>query len=242
MRVTFVPPTNVLANFLEFHGIATVHDRVAFANSSFEALELGKNDMGLALAFEELGSPVTREQLEDYCLDDLGMNENSFYVYLSYSPIVVKLARGLFSLVGHDVEPGAIEQMKAELKERLFEASTGWSKAGTLWWHSQLDRPTINSGAHAVPAFVLNLASGEWSAKTIDGLDLGVTKVENGFFSGLKLAFPLLGASNKDFVQIDFDLADRTLYVRLVGDEPREFSRDLESDEFDEEAVLEEED
>lgn len=219
-RVNFVPPANVLTNFLEVYGIAKVHDRRAIAEASLEQTELGINDTGLAWAFQELGSPVTREQLESYCLDDLGMNASSFYVYLSYSPLVVKLATGVFSLIGAEVHPGTIEQMKAEIKERKFEASDGWSKAGTLWWHFQTDRPTIHSGAHAAPAFVLNYASGEWVVKTVDGLKLGVGNVENGFISGLKLAFSVLGASNKDFVQIDFDIASRAAFVRIVGDEP----------------------
>ena len=41
----------------------------------------------------------------------------------------------------------------------------------------------------------------------LDGLELGMAKVENGFISGMRLAFEVLGVSNKDFVQIDFDIA-----------------------------------
>lgn len=233
VRVTFVPPANVLENFLEFHDIAYVDGRFAIVNPDFEKVDLGVNDMGIALAFQELGSPLTREQLEDYCLDDLGMNANSFYVYLSYSPLISKLATGVFSLVGHDVDPGEIEQLKEEIKQDHFEASFGWSKAGTLWWHFQADRPTIHAGSHIVPPFVLNLTEGQWTVKSIDGLDFGTATVANSYVSGLKLAFSVIGMGNKDYVQIDFDLAEREAFVRIVGDEHEEFSRDKEPDEFD---------
>ena len=241
-RVTFVPPVNVLAKFLVFHGIAKVYDHVAIVDPLFEAAELGKNDLGLALAFEELGSPVAREQLEDYCLDDLGMNTSSFYVHLSYSPLVIKLATGVFSRIGLDVDPGAIEQMKAENKASQFEATDGWSKAGTLWWHFQADRPTIHSGTHTIPTFVLKFASGEWNVKTVDGFELGAANVKNGFISGFKLVFSILGVSNNDYIQVDFDIASRTVFVRIVGNEPDEFSPYLEGDEFDQEVALEEDD
>ena len=177
-----------------------LQDRIAVAEASLEKADLGVNDQGLVYAFEALGSPLTREELEDYCLDELGMNANSFYVYLSYSPLVVKLATGVFSLVGQDVDPGTIEQLKEKIRESRFDATSGWSKAGTLWWHFQADRPTINAGSHAVPTFVLNLTSGEWRLQTVDGLQLGGVRIDNGFASGFAKAFSALGVTNKDFL------------------------------------------
>lgn len=161
VRVSFVPPPEALGNLLEFYGIAKVENRIAMVEAGFEKAELGVNDQGLVHAFKVLGSPATREQLEDYCIDQLGMNINSFYVYLSYSPLVVKLTTGVFSLVGQDVGPGTINQLKEEIKKNRFEDTSGWSKAGTLWWHLQADRPTAKTGTRAVPAFVFNLTSGE---------------------------------------------------------------------------------
>lgn len=238
VRVSFVPPPEPLGNMLEFYGIAKLHDRIAIAAADLPDVDLGVNDQGLAYAFEALGSPVTREELEDYCLDELGMNANSFYVYLSYSPLVLKLATGVFSFVGQDVDPGTIEQLKDEIRESRFEVTSGWSKAGTLWWHFQADRPTVNAGARAVPTFVFNLTSGEWKLRTIDGLNLGSVRVENGFASGFAKAFSALGVTNKDFLQFDFDISQRLVFVRIVGDEPEEFPSSIESDEFDEDEVL----
>lgn len=238
VRISFVPPPEALGNLLKFYGIAKVENRIAVAEPAFEKLELGVNDQGLVCAFEALGSPVTREQLEDYCIDELGMNINSFYVYLSYSPLVVKLATGVFSLVGQDVDPGAINQLKEEIREKRFEDTSGWSKAGTLWWHFQADRPAAKAGTRAVPTFVFNLTSGDWRIKTVDGLSLGISRVENGFASGFSAVFTMLGVTNKDFLQIDFDIAKREAFVRIVGDEPEEFTSATEHDEFDEEIAL----
>jgi len=78
VRVSFVPPAEALGNLLEFYGIAKVENRIAVAKAEFEKLELRVNDQSLVDAFGALGSPVTREQLENYCIDKLRMNINSF--------------------------------------------------------------------------------------------------------------------------------------------------------------------
>lgn len=72
-------------------------------------------------------------------------------------------------------------------------------------------------------------------------MNLGTARVEKGFVSGLSAAFSVLGVTNKDFLQIDFDIAKREVFVRIVGDEPEEFTYTIEQDEFDEEFAFEEE-
>ena len=67
-----------------------------------------------------------------------------------------------------------------------------------------------------------------------DGLKLGAATIENGFMSGFRTAFLALGVANKDYLQFDFDIASRVVFVRLVGDEPEEFTYSVEKDEFDE--------
>lgn len=238
VRVNFVPPPESLIGLLEHYGLAQVRNGTAVASSNFEPVELGINDQGFVYAFEALGSPVTREQLEDYCIDQLRMNINSFYVYLSYSPFVTKLATGVFALVGTDVEPGAISQLQDDIRDNRFDETSGWSKAGTLWWHFQADRPTAKTGTRAVPTFIFNLTSGTWSVESPDGLKFGEATIENGFISGFRTTFLALGVANKDFLQFDFDIANRVVFVRLVGDEPEEFTYTTEKDEFDEDLIV----
>lgn len=241
VRVNFVPPPEGLIGLLQYYQLAQVENGIAVVNSGFDPVELGINDQGFVYAFEALGSPVTREQLEDYCIDQLGMNINSFYVYLSYSPFVTKLATGVFALVGKDVEPGAISQLQDDIRDSRFDETSGWSKAGTLWWHFQADRPTSKAGTRAVPTFVFNLTSGDWSVESPDGLGFGKAAIENGFMSGFRSAFLALGVANKDFLQFDFDIPNRVVFVRLVGDEPEEFTHTTDRDEFDEDLIVDDE-
>ena len=90
-----------------------------------------------------------------------------------------------------------------------------------------------------MPTFVQNFASGEWSVYVTGGLRTGTAKVDNGFISGIRNAFVALGASNGDFVQLDFIIASGELLVRVVGDEPQEFEECTVPDEFDEDSETE---
>lgn len=234
VRVNFVPPADALGGLLQYFEFADVIDGIVTAKRNFEETEIGVNDQCFVHAFKSLGSPATREQLEDFCIDNLGMNINSFYVCLSYSPFVTKLSTGVFSLVGQNVTPGAISQLKNDIKESRFEDTYGWSKAGTLWWHFQADRPTAKAGTRSLPTFVFNLTSGDWDVRSFDGLKLGTARIENGFISGFRTAFLALGVTNKDYIQFDFDIAEREVFVRIVGDDPEEFRQIVERDEFDE--------
>jgi len=233
VRVNFVPPADALGGLLQYFEFADVIDGMVTVKPSFEKTEIGVNDQGFVNAFNSIGSPATREQLEDFCIDKLGMNINSFYLYLSYCPFVIKLATGVFSLVGQNVTPGAIRQLRNDIKENRFEDTYGWSKAGTLWWHFQADRPTANAGTRPLPTFVFNLTSGEWDVRSFDGLKLGTASIENGFVSGFRTAFLALGVTNKDYIQFDFDIAEREVFVRIAGDDPEEFRQIVEKDEFD---------
>jgi len=112
-RIKLVPPQSVLAAFLEVNGIARVKDGRAHVLADATERELGLNDKAFIKALRELGSPVAREELEEYCVERLGVNVRSFYVNLSYSPLVVKVAPGVFSLLGEPVDPERVERLRS---------------------------------------------------------------------------------------------------------------------------------
>ncbi len=115
-RILIVPPEPVLAAFLEANGIAKVTDGVANALPGVPDKDLGLNDTAFVKALRELGSPVIREKLEEYCVERLGVNVRSFYVNLSYSPLVVKVAPGVFSLLGEKLDPECVERLASQVR------------------------------------------------------------------------------------------------------------------------------
>ena len=123
-RIVLVPPEDVLAAFLEINGIANVTDGQADALPSVSERALGLNDAAFVKAFRDLGSPVIREKLENYCVDQLGVNVRSFYVNLSYSPLVVKVAPGVFSLLGEKIDPDKLDWLKSQVKRSWYRKSS----------------------------------------------------------------------------------------------------------------------
>lgn len=116
-RILVVPPEPVLAAFLEINGIAKVTGGVANALPGVPDRDLGLNDTAFVKALRELGSPVIREKLEEYCVERLGVNVRSFYVNLSYSPLVVKVAPGVFSLLGEKLDPECVERLASQVRK-----------------------------------------------------------------------------------------------------------------------------
>ncbi len=122
-RIMLVPPAEVLGTFLEITGIAKVTDGRADALPDASKAELGLNDTAFVNAFRELGSPVIREKLEEYCVERLDVNVRSFYVNLSYSPLVVKVAPGVFSLLGDAVDPDRVKHLQSQVKRGWYRKS-----------------------------------------------------------------------------------------------------------------------
>ena len=122
-RIVLVPPQDVLAVFLEVSGIAKVTAGQASALPTASGRALGLNDGAFVTAFRALGSPVTRERLENYCVGQLGVNVRSFYVNLSYSPLVVKVAPGVFSLLGDKPDPDTVDRLKSQVKRSWYRKS-----------------------------------------------------------------------------------------------------------------------
>lgn len=217
-RLSFVPPQGVLTTFAkEVYG-CSVSDGIVSRADTFEPVELGENEKVIFDGFVELGSPLPREQLETYCIDKRGMNDNSFYVYLSYSPVVVKIATGIYGLVGAEIPIGTIEQLSVDRKKGA-RSKHGWDKQGRLWFSTRLSRLTIKMGMFYLPAFVVGLTSGAWSARLPDGTRSGIIEVTEQGIIGLKPILELSGAEPDDVMSLRFDFIGKSVEIEVGDDE-----------------------
>lgn len=218
-RIDYVPSNEALATLVEQNGLAhrvgdqLVRDRIPGIE------RLGVNDSALLKAFKELSSPASREDLEEICIGKLGMNATSFYMHLAYSPLVLKLATGVYALIGADVPVGAVEKIRADHLANRPPTEHGWTSDGKLWCLGVLDRISMTSGSRALPSYIASMAGGSWSCVVAGGLSAGNARVERGFISGLKPAFSLLAAEPDDFIRLTFDLVSRVVEVRVGGSE-----------------------
>lgn len=217
-RVTFVPPQPVLASFVSEISGHRVSDGMVQRRAGFVPTKLGEVENAFVACFDELGSPLRREDIEDFCIDQCAINSNSFYVYLSYSPIVQKVGMGIYSLVGAHVPVGTVEQFEAEKKDEA-RSEHGWDKDGRLWFATRLSRMSIKMGMFYLPSFVLNLTAGDWAAKLSDGTTSGTLEVKEQGMAGLSTILSLTGAEPHDVLCVRFDFTAKVAEIEVGSDE-----------------------
>lgn len=237
-RVPYVPPAEALSRLLEFTGAARRCGDLLVHEHSTCPTKLSGIEEILLDGFRTLGSPLSREALEQYCIEEHGINPTSFYIYLSYSPIVAKLMPGVYALVGTEVSAGSAERIRTAQLEARRSPEHGWTPAGRLWLMIPLDRLVINAMSRAVPTYVAELAAGTWACSVPGSLSAGEISIQNGFLSGLRGAFTLLAPEPGDFLFLTFDLQTRHVDASVGGPDLKEAAVQtipiaLEDDEAD---------
>ena len=95
---------------------------------------------------------MTMSALRDECLSR-GLDANSFYQYLTYSPIVCRLAREVYCLVGAEIPPGTIG---GNIEDNSTRSSSYWASAwtedGRVWISYRLNTANLRSGQFTLPA------------------------------------------------------------------------------------------
>lgn len=231
LRITYVPPADVLATIIVRSGLARREAEMLVCTDEVDEQRLGVNDGALLNAFRTYGSPLPREELERRCVDELGINLTSFYMHLSYSPIVAKLATGVYALVGTPVAVGEVERIRSEYRTGRAATEHGWNEVGELWCRLPIDRQFAHTGGRTLPQYVAGLTAGTWDCVELAGLPLGVATVDRSFITGLRGAVAALAAEPGDSMLLSFNLLSRRLTVEIGGFEFSDRSSDRPQDQ-----------
>jgi len=93
---------------------------------------------------------MSREAFEDECLRR-GMNQNSFYQHLSYSPIIVKHAEGVYGLRGAKILPGTVSALIQKKRREKVLHDFGWTDDGKVWIALKISKAMCSTGIFTVP-------------------------------------------------------------------------------------------
>ena len=215
-RMKYVPPVDVLSAYCSAFGLSTTAENEIVSARPLNA-ELGDLDGGFVRAFRTLGSPLTREELEDYCVEEERMKVSSFFQRLSYCPLFLRLASGVYGLVGERSPPGSVEAAKRRIREDRVPPQHGWTRDGRLWVVLRLSRASVHSGAFFVPSFVSDHGEGLWTTTLADGTPIGTMEIKQGIANGLRDEFDLLAADSGDFCLLRFNLTKKDVSVEVGG-------------------------
>lgn len=215
----FRPPREVLARFCEEFGYERVGDEILGGAKLPDWQEiLGENECRLVSILFEDGPVMRREDLERRAVDEEGMNRNSFYAYLSYSPVLERYAPGVYGLRGASVRAAEIKAMIPPRVRRQVLKDYGWTDDGKVWIAYKVSPASLLTGVLSVPAVLDALLEGSYSLVTEDEHAVGTVVVEDNLW-GLSPYFKRRGIEAGDYLVLVFDTTHDAATVATGGEE-----------------------
>jgi hypothetical protein len=179
---------------------------------------LGANERMLVQALFDYGPVMRRDDLERIVVGERGLNRSSFYVYLTYSPMLERYAPGVFGLRGSPVTAAEVESMIPQRVRHQVLQDQGWTEDGRLWAAFRISPTSESTGILGAPAAVRAVTRGPFELFAEDQRPVGTLVIEQNMW-GLSPFFRRWGVEAGDFVVIALDLTSRHATIAVGTDE-----------------------
>ena len=215
---SFAPPSDILKSFCSSLPFCNVVDEYVISIHVLSLTEtLGDIERCFYDVLREHGPAMSSNALRDECLQR-GMNANSFYQYITYSPIICRLVREVYALVGADVPPGTVEEIPQSSAKAVVLISHGWTDDGRIWISYRLNASNIRNGIFTLPSALKGLLSGPFSIQSSGTGSRTIISAEGDRLTGLHRPIAIRGGQPDDVIVVAFDLRHVTAELRF-GDE-----------------------
>lgn len=162
-------------------------------------------------------SIMRRDDFERVCLAR-GMNRATFFVYLDYSPIIIRHMRGVYGLRGATVAPGVAESLAPKIKRTKVLQDYGWLPDGKLWVGYKLSESVVTNGVCGIPASLAEHVQGEFGMNDQDGVFINTFTARNSSAWGFGAFLRRRGGEAGDTFVMVFDLQARTVTPHIGDD------------------------
>jgi hypothetical protein len=215
----FHPPREVLAALCESSGLYTRDGNRIVGGPELPDWQdvLGKNECTIVDLLFEHGPLMRREDLEPLAVGERGLNRSSFYVYLTYSPVLERYAPGVWGLRGADVSAAEVDALIPPRVRHQVLQDHGWTAEGLFWAAFKISPAAESTGVLGAPAPIRSIARGPYRLYSADKRPVGTLVIEQAMW-GLSPFFRRWGVEAGDFVVITLDLAARRAVI-ATGDE-----------------------
>jgi len=212
----FAPPKEVLLQFCREIPWCKVLGRSVYADPrlDWEQVLKGTTDWAMCAILKEYESAITTAEFEKRCLE-VGINRNTFYAYLSYSPIITRIVSGVHALRGSKIPPAIVESLKRDHKPQKVIADYGWTSNGEIWVAIKLSEATLRSGVFSIPSGMKTFIQGEFALKAADGAAIGALKIRDCSGWSLSTFFARRGGEAGDYLVLLFNIKDRLVRIQL---------------------------
>jgi hypothetical protein len=223
MGIETVPPTSVLGAFYASHPEFVLHeDRTVESAVPLDyRLILGDVDRAFVEVFRSTPTGLMDRAELDEALTKRGINPNTLAVWTSYSPVIDHPAMNVWCLRGANVDPAALEALRAVTATRTRRRRTvayGWDDDGRISLTVTIGN--VHSPVVGIPTAIARYVAGRrFAAVTEDGTPAGSIVVDDGGTSwGYGPFLRRRGAEVGDPLTMRFDLTTEQVLL-TVGDE-----------------------
>lgn len=221
-----VPPRAALLAFYRSHPefVISPQDEVSCVDILDYRRELNPTEIVIVDAIRASGSQVVdRLRLARRCVEQQGMNGNTFSQYLYSSPVISHLGTDLWSLRGVRVDPVVVEVARQANAARPRERKVldhGWTESGHLWIAVRLGIE-VSRMVLGVPSVIRHLIAGQ-DYEAVDSYGVPSGTIRNRL-DGMSYGYgPFLnrrGADEGDILLATFKLAEKRAELRLIDDD-----------------------
>ena len=212
----FAPPTEILKSFCMSLPFCDVNDEYVIANQTIPLSEtLGEIERSFYDVLQQHGPAMNLGALRDECLQS-GMNANSFYQYITYSPIICRLVREVYALVGADAPPGTVEAIPQSSAKAPVLIGHGWTDDGRIWISYRLNASNIRNGVFTLPSTFKELLSGHFSVQSSGTGSRTVILADGDRLTGLHRPIAIRGGQPDDLITVVFDIRHGNAEVGFV--------------------------
>lgn len=214
----FAPPKEVLLQFCREIAWCKIQGGSVYADPrlDWEQVLRGTTDWAMCAILKEYGPAMPTAEFERRCLG-IGLNKHTFYVYLSYSPIITKIVPGVYALRGSKIPPGIVESLKRDHKPQKVITDYGWTSDGEIWVAIKLSETILRSGVFSIPSGMKTFIQGEFALKAADGAAISALKIRDCSGWNLSSFFTRRGGEAGDYLVLVFNLKDRVVSIQ-IGD------------------------
>lgn len=214
----FAPPKEILLQFCREISWCKIQGGLVYAEPrlDWEQVLKGTNDWAMCAILKEYGQAMPTAEFEKRCLE-IGINKRTFSVYLSYSPIIAKIAPGIYALRGSKIPPGIVESLKRDRKPQKVISDYGWTSDGEIWIAIKLSEAILRIGVFSIPSGMKTFIQGEFAFKAADGAAIGNLRIRDCNGWSLSSFFTRRGGEVGDYLVLVFDLKNRIVKAH-IGD------------------------
>ncbi len=217
-----VPPVSILQLYIDVSDAFELTDNgVASTRPLNYRDELGETELLLVDVIRSSPSGILdRASLAKACLER-GMNENTFNVYITYSPVLEHLGVDLWKLRGVEISPAAVEAVRVANRLRPRERRVlgyEWTADGKLLLAFRVSGRAGDSAVFGCPSAVKRfLAGNEYQCSALpSGNPCGKIGVNDaGTIYGCKTFIQRYGLDSDDLILARFDINSNTVALEI---------------------------